>query len=69
MSKYSALWAYIGKSDGETLRLTFAEMEHIAGVPMDHSFLRYKAELVAYGWRVEKVSLKEQTVLFYKTAE
>ena len=67
MSKYAPLWDYVQKSEGPSLRLTFAEIEGIAGVPIDHSFLRYKKELAEYGWQVEKISMKAQTVLFAKT--
>ena len=48
------------------LTLTFEETEHIAGVPLDHSFLKYKKELLAYGYEVKKISMKAQTVLFVK---
>lgn len=66
MSKYNALWEYISKSESLSLKLTFAEIEKIAGVPIDHSFLKYKKELAEYGWQVEKISMKEQTVIFNK---
>ena len=38
----------------------------IAGVPLDHSFLKYKKELCNYGYEVVKISMKAQTVLFAK---
>ena len=66
MSKYDALWAYCAQQDGPSLRLGFAEIAEIAGVPIDHSFLRYKKELLPYGWQVGKISMKEQTVSFEK---
>lgn len=66
MSKYNALWEYISKSESLSLKLTFAEIEKIAGNPIDHSFLKYKKELVEYGWQVRKISMKEQTVIFDK---
>lgn len=44
--------------------LTFGEIESIAGIPIDYSFLKYKKELEEYGYMVEKVSLKAQTVMF-----
>lgn len=62
MSKYDALWKYIQKNGKESFRLSFAEIEKIAGVPIDHSFLTYKKELLNYGYKVEKISMKEQTV-------
>lgn len=64
MSKYNALWAWIRENGTDSFKLTFAEIEQIAGVPIDHSFLVYKKELMGYGYQVVKISLKEQTVLF-----
>lgn len=66
MSKYDALWKYIKKKGGQSFILSFDEIATIAGIPIDHSFLNYKKELVEYGYRVEKISLKEKTVLFQK---
>lgn len=64
MSKYSPLWVYIQESGASQLTLTFEEIAKIAGVPLDHSFLRYKDELCRYGYTVTKISMKAQTVLF-----
>ena len=64
MSKYQALWDYVRECGAEELTLTFQEVGAIAGVPLDHSFLRYKKELPAYGYSVEKISMKTQTVRF-----
>lgn len=64
MSKYDALWEYVQGSGRDALKLTFREIQDIAGVPIDHSFLKYKKELADYGYQVEKISMKEQTVLF-----
>ena len=66
MSKYDALWAYIRGLNEEKLVLRFADIEKIAGTPLDHSFLTYKKELAQYGYAVEKISRKSQTVLFIK---
>lgn len=66
MSKYNSLWMYIQGQSGQTLLLSFAEIETICGLPIDHSFLQYKKELSAYGWSVEKISMKQQTVRFRK---
>ena len=66
MSKYDALWEYVQKTGKEELQLTFEELQHIAGVPIDHSFLKYKKELTDYGYQVGKISMKEQTVCFHK---
>lgn len=68
MSKYEPLWSYIKQSGADSLKLTFAEIEGIAEIPIDHSFLKYKKELTEYGYEVGKISMKEQTVVFKKTA-
>lgn len=44
----------------------YAEIEKIAGLPIDHSFLTYKKELIEYGYKVGKISMKEQKVMFEK---
>ena len=69
MSKYNALWEYVQKNEKESFRLTFEEVQKIAGIPIDHSFLKYKKELAKYGWQIEKISMKEQTVLFRQTIQ
>ena len=66
MSKYDSLWVYIQKTGNSSFKLTFAEIESIAGVPIDHSFLKYKKELMEYGYKVGKISMKEDTVAFEK---
>ena len=66
MSKYNALWAYVSKAEEPSFRLTFDEIRQIAGLEIDHSFLTYKKELLAFGWQVGKISLKNQTVEFLK---
>lgn len=50
----------------ESFRLTFAEIEAVAGQPIDHSFLTYKKELQEYGYKVGRISMKEKTVSFEK---
>lgn len=66
MSKYNALWEYVKENGNQTFILTFEEIEKIAGIPIDHSFLKYKKELTDYGYQVGKISMKEQTVNFQK---
>ncbi len=61
MSKYNALWEYIQKSESQSFMLTFEEIKNIAGIPIDHSFLKYKN-----GYQVGKISMKEQRVVFNK---
>ncbi len=66
MSKYDPLWEAVRERGEQSFKLTFEEIQHIAGVPIDHSFLRYKKELAEYGYQVGKISMKEQTVAFQR---
>ena len=69
MSKYRALWEWIGKNGTDSFALSFDEIERIAGLPLDHSFLKYKKELFDYGYEVQKISMKVQTINFIKRKE
>ncbi len=69
MSKYNALWEYVQENGSQSMKLTFEEIQNIAGIPIDHSFLKYKKELTEYGYEVGKISMKEQTVIFKKTED
>ena len=69
MSKYDKLWEYVEEQEGDELVLTFDEIGAIAGVPLDHSFLNYKKELLPQGWEVGKISMKQHTVRFQRLAE
>ena len=64
MSKYTPLWEWIQANGQAHFQLTYDEIERIAGLPLDHSFLTYKRELLAYGYQVKKISMKERTVAF-----
>ena len=66
VSKYDALWKYVQDNGSQTFTLTFDEIAKIAGIAIDHSFLKYKKELTEYGYQVGKISMKEQTVIFNK---
>ncbi len=66
MSKYSKLWNWIKKTKCNELKLTFSDIEEIAGVPIDHSFLKYKKELEEYGYKTDKISMKDKSVSFSK---
>ena len=66
MSKYNSLWEYIQKNGGSSFKMTFEEIQNIAGIPIVHSFLKYKKELTEYGYEVGKISMKEQTIIFNK---
>lgn len=66
MSKYDALWEYVSKSGKDIFKLSYNEIENIVGVSIDHSFLTYKKELLEYGYKVGKISMKEQNIEFVK---
>jgi len=66
LSKYNLLWEYVQKKGDQSFKLSFEEIKDIAGIPLDHSFLNYKKELVDFGYQVGKISMKEQTVIFNK---
>ena len=64
MSKYDALWVWIKEKGIDGFKPTFAEIQQIAGLPIDHSFLKYKKELAERGAEVLRISLKNKTVFF-----
>ncbi|MDR1453748.1 MAG: hypothetical protein LBJ25_07245 [Candidatus Margulisbacteria bacterium] len=66
MSKYTPLWEYVQKDGRPSFKLTFAGIQEITGIPIDHSFLTFKKELAAYGYQVGKISLKEKHITFNK---
>lgn len=69
MSKYDLLWTHLERGGASSATLTFDEIAQIAGVAVDHSFLRYKEELLEHGYRVKKIFLKEQKISFEKLKE
>lgn len=66
MSKYDNLWLYVAESGSDKMILSYEDIEKIAGVPIDHSFLTYKKELLEYGYKVGKISMKNKTIEFNK---
>lgn len=66
MDKYYKLWEYVINANKFPLTLSFDEIKIIADVDIDHSFLKYKKELLKYDIKVEKVSLKERKIIFNK---
>lgn len=50
MSKHKELWEYIKNGKENNLTLTFFDIENILGFSIDHSFLKYKKELLDYGY-------------------
>ena len=66
MSKYDGLWKWIAENGQDQFKLTYAQIEELAGVSIDHSFLKFKKELLDYGYQVGKISMQEETVTFEK---
>lgn len=71
MSKYEKLWNYItstfSSEEVNEFELTFKQIKEILGFDIDHSFLRYKKELIDFGYEVKKISMKEQKIIFKKS--
>lgn len=67
MSKYRPLWQYLSTQSGDRLTMSFDDVAQITGFAFDHAFLTFKKELPPYGWRFEKLSLKNRTVSFVRT--
>lgn len=68
MSKYDALWKYVAERNEPRTMLSFDAIKEVNGIEIDHSFLNYKKELIAYGFSVGKISLKNRTVEFLRIA-
>ncbi len=66
MSKYEPLWNYLKKNRKDNYQLSYEEIKNILGFEINHSFLTYKKEAKEYGYEVEKISMKEQTIIFKK---
>lgn len=64
MSKYTPLWDWIKENGSDIFKLTYDEIEKIVGLSIDHSFLTFKKELLEYGFKVSKISLKEKIIIF-----
>ncbi len=69
MSKYDQLWKFVQASGAPMLKLSFDQVQAAAGIPIDHAFLTFKKELLAYGYEVGKISLKEKTVIFHQRVD
>ena len=67
MSRYDLLWEYIRTNSPS--ELTFEDVRRICGFPIDHSFLNHKKELETYGYRVGKISMKNQIVNIHPRKE
>jgi hypothetical protein len=66
MSKYGPVWKYLQNDKSNLIVLSFEQIKNILGFKIDHSFLNYKKEVEAYGYKVGKISLKDKEVEFIK---
>lgn len=66
MSKYEPLWKYIKENNKIEYKLSYDEIKDILGFNIDHSFLKYKKELLEYDYEVSKISLKSKTIFIKK---
>ena len=62
MSKYEPLWIYIKENNKIEYKLSYDEIKDILGFNIDHSFLKYKKELLEYDYEVSKILLESKTV-------
>jgi hypothetical protein len=60
------VWQYLQNNKNNLITLSFEEIKNILGFKIDHSFLNYKKESEAYGYKVGKISLKEKKIEFIK---
>lgn len=65
-NKYTPLWKYLQKNNQDTCELSFSEIQKVLDFKIDHSFLTYKKEAKLYGYEVDKISLKNEKVIFHK---
>lgn len=62
MSKYDPLWKHIVSLKQQNIVLSFSDIKSVLGFDNDHSFLNYKKVLIAYGYEIEKISLKDKNI-------
>lgn len=69
MSKYVKLWNYLKSKNQDSYELSFEEIKNILGFDIDHSFLKYKKELLSYGYEVVKISMKNKKIIFKRAGK
>ena len=69
MSKYVKLWNYLKSKNQDGYELSFEEIKNILGFDIDHSFLKYKKELLSYGYEVVKISMKNKKIIFKRVGK
>ena len=60
------MWKYIKDNEKAEYKIHYEEIRNILGFDIDHSFLKYKKELLEYGYEITKISIKEKYVLIHK---
>ena len=60
MSKYEPLWRYIKDNKKEEYKLTYEDIRSVLGFYIDHSFLKYKKELLEYGYELYYYCFKKE---------
>ena len=48
MSKYNSLWEYIQKNGGSSFKMTFEEIQNIAGIPIKKNLRNMDMKLEKY---------------------
>jgi len=69
MGRYEPLWKYLKENNKDNYKLTFTEIKNILGFPIDHSFLTYKKEAKEYDYEIERISIKEETIIINKKSK
>ncbi len=54
------------QTNEEKITISFEELEKLGGITVDHSFLKFKKELEDFGYKVDKISLKQAQITFCK---
>ena len=76
--KYRQLWQWLQDQGRDEIRLTFADVEQVLGMPLPQSARRHPTHWYGYegtalgrairdaGWRASQVNLTDETVLFIR---
>jgi hypothetical protein len=76
--KYRRLWRWLQNQGRDEISLTFADVEHVLGMPLPQSARRHPTHWYGYvgtalgraicdaGWRASQVKLTDETVLFIR---
>ena len=54
---------YVKENNLDCYKLSYDKIKEILGFDIEHSFLKYKSELINYGYIVKKISIKEKYVI------